>query len=222
MAPSSKGIKGSKRVQVDKDKTIIFVIVAIAAVISVGSLMVSKGLWSQANYLDKVSGKKEVAVKQLEDNKKAVDSLKESYDTFRNQNPNLIGGSPDGQGDREGDNAKLILDSLPSRYDFPALTSSLEQLLFGYKINGITGTDDAIIQQENTTEAVVDIPLSIDVATSYEGFKTLIDNLDKSIRPFHILQLELRGSNTTLQTTVSMKTFYQPEKGLEITEEQVP
>ncbi len=213
--------KGTKRVQVDKDKTVIFVTVAAAAVISVMALMISKGIWSQSSYLGKVADQKEVAVRQLKANKASADQLKSSYDAFKSQSPNLIGGSATGEGPRDGDNARLVLDALPSKYDFPALTTSLEQLLFGYKVNGIVGNDDVVIQQANTTSAPVEIPVTVDFTANYDGVKTLIDTFDKSIRPFHITRLEFRGSNSNLQTTFAMKTFYQPEKTVEITKKEV-
>ncbi|MFZ1323682.1 MAG: hypothetical protein WAQ57_00795 [Candidatus Saccharimonadales bacterium] len=219
MAPTAN--KGTKRVQVDRDKTMIFIVVAAASVVTVVALMVSRGFWSQANYLDRVASKKEKAVSQLKDNQAAATELKTSYDTFRGQNPNLIGGSPAGQGDRDGDNTKLILDALPSKYDFPALTASLEQLLFGYKINGIMGTDDTVVQQTVVAGDKIEIPVSVDVTGNYDAIKDLIGKFDKSIRPFSITQLELRGSNAMLQANFRMKTYYEPEKGLEITEEVV-
>lgn len=212
----------SKRVQVDKDKTTIFAIVSVAAFITVASLMVARGLWSQTAYLSKVADKKEVAVKQLEANKSAVVTLEESYKKFKEQTPNLLGGSIEGASEKDGDNAKLILDSLPSKYDFPALTTSIERLLVGYGINGITGVDDTVAQQ--TTDpaiGVVEIPFSVDVYSNYEGIKELINSLHKSIRPFQVTKLEFRGTNDRLQAFISAKTFYQPERGLEITEEPV-
>lgn len=214
-------LNNSKRVQVDKDKTNIFIIVAVASVVGIACLMTSKSFYSKGSYLSKVAEKKESAVTQLEKNTSALSSLKESYTIFKDKNPNLIGGLATGTGDRDGNNVKLILDALPNKYDFPALTSSIEQLLVGYKVNGITGTDDIITQQSSSASAPVEIPFTVDVGTDYKEFKVLLDKLDKSIRPFSINQLELRGSNSLLQTSMQLKTYYQPEKGLEIKTEEV-
>ena len=216
------GKNNSKRIQVDKDKTTIFIIVSVAAFITVGSLMVARGLLNQTSYLSKVADKKEVAVKQLEDNKIAVVTLEESYKKFKEQDPNLLGGSAVGTSEKDGDNAKLILDSLPSKYDFPALTTSIERLLVGYGINGITGVDDTVAQQQaDPSIGITEMPFMVDVTSNYEGIKTLVSSMHKSIRPIQITRLELRGTNDRLQAIINAKTFYQPERGLEITEELV-
>ncbi|MBA2278911.1 type 4a pilus biogenesis protein PilO [Candidatus Saccharibacteria bacterium] len=213
--------KQTKRASVDKDKTTIFVIVAIAALLVTGSLVVSKNLLSQGNYLSKVAGKKEVALKQLENNKQAASTLEQSYKDFANQDPNLIGGTVAGKGERDGDNAKLILDALPSKYDFPALTASIEKMLTGYSIEEIEGVDDALSQQSAVPAGSVEMPFSMDIITNYEGLRTLLEKLDRSIRPFQITKIDLSGTNAALQSKIEAKTYYQPEKGLQITNESV-
>lgn len=213
--------KGAKQAAVDKNQTTIFAVVAIASVITVGSLMVAKGLWSQSSYLGKVADKKEAAVKQLKDNKVAVASLTEAYNKFNEQSPNLLGGTTTGNGPRDGSNGTLILDALPNTYDFPALTSSLERLLVGYLIDGINGSDDSLAQESMPAGVPVEMPFTFDVSTSYDGFKQLLDSFNKSIRPFNIVKLELSGVNSDLKVTVEAKSYYQPDAGLEITSEVV-
>lgn len=214
--------KSSKKVQLDKNKTMIFAIVSVASVIAVGALVISKGIWSQASYLGKVADKKETALKQLQANKESVDTLKAAYETFINQNPNELGGNPAGTGELDGTNATLVLDALPSKYDFPALTSSVERLLAGHTINAITGQDDSQVQAAATSEnGAVEMPFGLDVTTTYDGFKQLVDFLNKSIRPFQIVKVELSGSNSKLQANVEAKTFYQPERGLKVEMETV-
>jgi len=213
--------KSSKRAAVDKNQTVIFAVVAIASVVVVVSLMIAKGLWSQSSYLGKVADKKEAAVKQLEENKVAVSSLTQAYEQFNEQSPNLLGGTPDGTGPRDGTNSTLILDALPNTYDFPALASSLEKLLVGYTIESIGGNDDSLAQANAAVGMPVEMPFSFDVSTSYDGFKQLLDTFNKSIRPFNIVRLELTGVNTNLQVGVEAKSYYQPDTGMQITSEVV-
>lgn len=215
--------KSAKRLQVDKDKLRIFVIIAVASVVTIASLVTAKGFWSQGNYLGKVAGKKEVAVKQLKDNQAAITTLTESYQTFVGQNPNLLGGSLDGTSDRDGDNGALVLDALPSKYDFPAVAASLEKLLSGYQIQDITGIDDSVAQAAAAgVGSPIEIPFSLGVQTNYDGFKQLTGAFNRSIRPFQITKLELSGTSGALTVSMEGKTFYQPEQGVQITEEQVP
>lgn len=213
--------KSTKREQVDKDKTMIFAIMSVAAIVTIGSLVIAKGFFSQGNYLRKVGAQKEEAVQQLEKNREAVQSLTEAYDAFAGQNPNLLGGDPGSTADRGGTNADLVLDALPSKYDFPALASSIERLLTGYDVQGIAGVDDSLTQQGAAGTGPVEIPFTVEVRSDYDGFRELIGSFNKSIRPFHLSRLELTGSNASLNVSIQAKSFYQPEMGLQITEETV-
>lgn len=214
---SNKG----KRLQVDKDKTTVFAVLAVSAVIFVGGIMTAKGFWGQATYYSKVAEKKETARNQLEENKVAVGELSKSYDELTKETPNLLGGSPDGTGERDGNNGQLILDALPNKYDFPALAASLEKILIGYDINSISGVDDSLNQQQAAAAGPVEIPFDTNIVTNYDGLKLLISSFNRSIRPFQITKLDLSGSNSTLQVTLTGKSFYQPDLGLQITKETV-
>jgi Tfp pilus assembly protein PilO len=206
----------TKRKQVDKAQALILGVVIGAAVVTVFCLVVSKSLISQAGYLSRVAGVKQKAVDQLKSNKVAVAKLDASYKSFASQTPNLIGGKSTGNGDRDGDNGRLILDALPSQYDFPALATSLEKLLAGYTINSISGSDDAVSQEQVSNSELVDIPFKLDVSTNYAGIQTLTKTFEKSIRPFQIQTLEITGTNGKLEASIGAKTFYQPEKDLKI------
>jgi len=207
----------TKRKQVDKTQAIMLGFVIGASMISVFALVASKSFLSQATYLNKVSSAKEKARDQLKANKLAVSTLVTSYKSFAGQNPNLIGGSSTGSNNRDGDNGRLVLDALPSKYDFPALATSLEKMLTGYSINSISGSDDSTVQAESKASAgPVDMPFTMNVTTDYAGIQKLTTSLEKSIRPFQVQELSLSGTNNTLQVSITAKTFYQPEKDLSI------
>lgn len=214
---SSNPLHTTKRVQVDKTKALVFSIVIIASAISVFALVASRSFYSQASYLNRVAAEKEKALKQLKSNELAVTNLVKSYKDFSRNNPNLLGGSTTGKGERDGDNARLVLDALPSKYDFPALATSLEKLLSGYTINNITGSDDVASQLQSVNSELVELPFKLDVATNYSGMLSLLTTFEKSIRPFEITSIEFTGTNANLQSTITAKTFYQPEKNLKVT-----
>lgn len=219
-----KNARLSKRVQVDKTQAMMLGVAIAASFISVFALVAAKTYFSQANYLNRVAAKKEAAVKQLKTNEQAASTLVTSYKSFSAQNPNLTGGIPTGTGERDGDNGRLILDALPSKYDFPALATSLEKLLTGYTINSISGTDDVATNSDSaaaTNAKAVDMPFSLDVSTDYKGLQTLITTFEKSIRPFQVLSLEIGGTNSTLKANISAKTYYQPARDLKVTSEVV-
>jgi hypothetical protein len=211
----------TKHVQIDKTQAVMLGFVVGASVITMFALVASKTYFAQAKYLNKVAGKKETAVKQLKDNKAAVSTLVKSYQSFASQNPNLIGGVNSGSSERDGDNGRLVLDALPSKYDFPALATSLEKLLAGYTINSISGSDDVAAQTDGSVTAPVTMPFTLDVSSDYAGIQKLSTTLEKSIRPFQITSIKLSGTNTILQATIKAQTFYQPEKNLKIGSEVV-
>src|SRR5689334_22008086 len=121
----------TKRIQVSKATATIVGTIAAAAFIAVFSLIASQALLSQRAYQSRVIAGKEKAKKQLEDNIKAVNVLSTQYKAFIGTSQNIIGGNPSGSGERDGDNARIVLDALPSKYDFPALAASLEKILGG-------------------------------------------------------------------------------------------
>lgn len=206
----------TKRLQIDKANAVIVAATSIAAFLTVFSLVSCRALLSQRAYQARVITEKSKANKQLDSNIKAVQDLKKSYTVFIADDVNLIGGSKAGDGDRDGDNAKIILDALPSVYDYPAVASSLEKVISenkSYKLLSITGKDDEINQNKaNATAKPVEIPFSISVGTNYQGSKDLLAMFEKSIRPISIQTLTISGTGDNLTMNVAANTYYQPER----------
>lgn len=216
-----------KQVMIDKSNSTMVMVAGIAAFIAVFSLVASKSLMDQRAYNDKVIGAKKDTLQQLKTNLDARDQLVRSYDTFQNSEINVIGGSSNGTGGNNGDNASIVTDSLPFRYDFPALTTSLEKMitLRELGINSITGTDDAVAQQQNLLSAApeaISIPFEISVTGPYSNIQLLINDMQKSIRPFVILNISLTAAGEgSMNATITAQTFYQPSKELIITKEVI-
>ncbi|MGH7157772.1 MAG: hypothetical protein ACREGD_01710 [Candidatus Saccharimonadales bacterium] len=216
----------TKRSLISKANSSMVVATSIAAFVLVFGLVGGRALVSQVAYQNKVIGAKKEALKQIEADLEAVDSLKNSYRDFVADDPNVLGGDTDGQGPQDGDNAKLILDALPSRYDFPALTTSLEALITSQnlKILGISGTDEEAskggLQTSGAPEAVA-MPFQLQVSGSYQSIQGLTSLLLRSIRPFQVLSLELAGGETSMTATFEAQTYYQSEKTLSIEDEVV-
>lgn len=216
----------TKRIQIDKANMTIVIATSIATFITIFCLVGSKALLSQRSYQSNVIAKKEVAKKQLKENISAVNNLVSSYQQFVSGQENLIGGSATGSGDRDGDNAKIVLDALPSKYDFPALASSLEKLILdnGNQIVSITGTDDELNQEANTSSSApqpVEMPFEIAVKGNYSSIQNLINVFEKSIRPFPIQSMSVTGKDSQIILDIKAKTYYQPEKNLNIKTEVV-
>jgi len=216
----------SKKLQIDKAQTNTISLIALAVFVTVFSLVSCRALWQQRAYQAKVIGKKKEALRILEQNTQAVPGLVEAYKTFVSSPTNIIDGNPNGTGEKDGDNARIILDALPSKYDFPALTTSLEKLLLerNFKVESIKGVDDEVAQaaqKESGSPKPVPMPYQITVDGSYTAIQDLISVFERSIRPFSTDILVLKGSADNMQMILDGKTYYQPEKTLDIKLEKV-
>ncbi len=216
----------SKRLQIDKANTTILIVTSIACFVTVFSLAASKVLVQQTAYQSKVIAQKTKARDQLEANLKARDDLVTQYKAFVQQPINMIGGTTAGSTDRDGDNAKLILDALPSKYDYPAVATSLEKLLqgSGLTIRSITGDDDELTQAmtgSQSTPVPVEMPFQVGFTGESTKTQDFFTALSRSIRPMHVQTLTIKGTDQALTTDITAKTYYQPEKNLHIKSEVV-
>jgi hypothetical protein len=254
-------IKASvKHMQITKANNLMFVVVAIAAVLVVFSLASTKTLMSVSSYQHRALKAKKLAVEKLQKNVDEAQSLKKQYDNFEEQNPNIIGGvggldvaeaiatqgeqggaiqvngktiSLSGQ---DGDNAKIVLDALPSSYDFPALISSIEKIanLDHVPLQSVGGTDqsDVAANPPTTTSSsskstaasaatsttAQSIPFSISTQSDYNTIQALIKDLERSIRPVDVTTFSLNGNGSQMNVST---TSYQLPISLTITEKTV-
>ncbi|HWT56165.1 MAG TPA: type 4a pilus biogenesis protein PilO [Candidatus Microsaccharimonas sp.] len=218
---ASNGIT-SKRVLIDKANSSLVAMTAVAAFITVFSLVASKALFSQLTYQNRVLKEKHATVARLRSDLTAGQQLATSYKAFTTTVTNAIGGDPNGAGQQDGNNTKIILDALPSNYDFPALATSIEQLITstnGLKINSINGTDDEVAQSANATSSTptaIPMPFTLTVEGNYQAIQDFVGKLEHSIRPFQVQTATISGDQSDLKLDLTAQTFYQPAKKLTI------
>jgi len=217
----------TKRLQIDKANARVVAAIAGAAFLLVFSLIAAKALLSQRSYQGRIIKAKETAVKQLRTNVESSKKLGSSYSAFVDTPQNIIGGNSNGTNDRDGDNTKIVLDALPSKYDFPALAASLDKLLTNpnYKILSITGTDDELNQQKATSAqstTPIPIPFQINVGGNYTAMQGLVSTLEHSIRPIQVQKISFSAATGgSISAEITAQTFYQPEKTLTITKKDI-
>ena len=207
----------TKRIQIDKSNTKVLIYICLATVALIFALVAAQALWKQIQYQNKVLSLRNKAIDQLEKNKKATAQLQAQYVAFDTASESIIGNSDA--------NSKVVLNALPSKYDFPALATSLENLVnkSGVTLVSITGTDDQLNAKQSSIEPQpVDIPFSLSVKGSYDSIKTFISNLEKSTRPMKITKISFSGSEGTMQVDIAAVTQYQPLKILDLDKKQVP
>lgn len=236
-----------KRLQIDRANRTIVIVVAVAVFVTFFSLFSAKALFGQLGYQNRVIDAKQKALTQLKTNINAEKQLAASYQKFIGSSQNIIGGSSTGNGANDGNNADIILDALPSQYNFPALTSSIQNILTsqGVKVDSISGTDEQasisggpttgagaaapapVAATSTTTPAAVvpgsavAMPFQFTVDGSYQNIQNLITALQKSIRPMQILTMQITGDQNDLNVTVSAQSYYQPENNFKITTETI-
>jgi hypothetical protein len=224
----------SKKVQIDKSQAKVALVIACASFLVVFALVSSRSLLSKRSFQSRVNSEKSKTLTQLKNNNQSVSQLIESYKLFVDPKvgDNIIGGNPGGTGPNDGDNARIVLDALPSQYDFPALASSIEKILklnSGYKINSITAADQSsqnssqtpIALSTSTGTQAVAMPFQVDVAGGSDSIISLIDNLSRSIRPIQITKIKLTSGTGGINAVISAQTYYQPESNVDITTKEI-
>lgn len=227
----------TKALQIDKAEQKIIGIIVAATVVTVFCLVSSKALIGQALYQRKVVNARNTSVQTLNDDIKNANTLASQYNSvFIGSNAqNAIGGSSqdtttvNGQtvqtSPPDGDNGRLVLDALPTSYDFPALLTSVSKML---TLDGITspsigGTDQSSnsSSQPSGNPQPQTIELTVSGTGTYKGAENFINDLQRSIRPFDVSHLTLSGNESSLTLAVDVTTYYQPAKTLNISGKEI-
>ncbi len=217
----------TKRLEISKANAQIVGVAAAAAFVTIFCLFAFKAEFSQNRYNARVTTAKEKAHHQLQNNIQTSEKLSKSYKKFDSQDPNIINGNPSGTGDNDGRNSKLILNALPSAYDFPALASSIEKILTngGFNVTKVSGIDNQLSQQSNANSPnpqAVSMPFSFEVSNAnYASLGQLMAKLQQSIRPIQVDSIDLSGGATSMTLTVNAHTYFQPAKNVNITKKVV-
>ena len=223
MAQQNQSIK---RNLINKANTRTVMVVGISAFLVVFSLVTSKALVDRISYQNRVINAKKTTLQQVKADVAATDKLVKAYREFDDTPLNVIGGLRTGTGSKDGSNSKIVLDALPSKYDFPALATSLEKMIskYGLMIQGIQGTDDEVTQQANagsTNPSPVQIPVQVTVSGNYTQIKDFINEVQTSIRPFQIQTIDVSGGESNMTLSFTANTYYQPEKLFNISKKVV-
>lgn len=210
---------------IDRDSTRIVAVVAAAVFVVVFCSFAIKTLVSQSLYQNRVVSEKEKTLKQLKKNKESLKTLEQSYTAFVNESENILGGNPTGQGPIDGNNAKIVLDALPGKYDYPALSSSFEKILRegGYTIVQLGGTEQENSEPSATAKATpIEVPYTFGFSSDANKAKALLQTLERSIRPMNVDTLRIQVANGGQVTaTVGLHTYYTQQKTFELGSEVV-
>ncbi len=213
-----------KDLRMKKYSNQIVTVLSVAIFLTMFFLFSISSLWTKYSYQKRVINLQSLALANLNKDLSASKNLSSSYDKFVSPSANIIGGNSQIPGSiNGGDNAKIILDALPSTYDFPEFVTMLQNLLSvqGITINSITGTDlsgNSSVQNPGLGT----IPFQISVSVSYAQLQSMILSFENSIRPIDILKISIsagsssqssssnNSNQTNLTANISAQTYYQP------------
>ncbi|MGH7142477.1 MAG: type 4a pilus biogenesis protein PilO [Candidatus Saccharimonadales bacterium] len=205
-----------------KSNSTIVAVTSTACFVVVFCLVASISLIGQFAYQNRVAGADNTAVTQLKNDIQASKNLSNSYNAFISTPTNIIGGNPTGTGPQDGNNSKIVLDSLPSTYDYPAMATSLENILTsqGVSIQSISGSDAVATQpaESSSSPAPQPEPFQVVVQGSYNAIQNVINAFERSVRPFQIQTIEISGDQNQLTVTITAQTYWQPAQNLNITD----
>jgi len=222
----TSGVGSIKHAIIERTNTFIVVVVSVTVFVVVFCAFATRSLVSQSLFQQRVISEKKKALTVLEDNKRAAESLKTRYEIFATASENVLGGDPNGAGPIDGDNPRIVLDALPSEYDYPALSSSIEKLLEdgSYTIDQVGGTEDESlnISQEDTLAEVspVELPYPLSFTASADATLEFFQTLENSIRPMRVNLINISVNESDLTTSINLSTYYQPATGLVVTEKE--
>lgn len=194
----------SKRAQVDKANSMVFVAVAIASVVVVFSAVMMKFLWDKQAFNSKVIAAKTEARDQLQQNSDNISKLEEQYKDLN---------------DAENSDATTILHALPPQYDYAALASSIEALA---QASGVSSDTDI---GEDMSESAIDflpestpqeIPIKMNVSGDYDSIKRYMTNIERSIRPIKVSVADFSYQNGKITASITGVTYYQPARSLDV------
>ncbi|MEK7620751.1 MAG: hypothetical protein AAB395_00145 [Patescibacteria group bacterium] len=216
-----------KRQQIATSNKAMFLWVAGASVLVAFALVVSIFLAKQIIFIEKVLIEKNNTIGNLDKNLETADELNRNVDKLRaDENLTIV------RSTASDNNLDVVIDAMPYAADDVALGSSLQTaLLTGASIESLSVestsensdsssvTDTSFLEQIGDEQAIV---FSFKATGSSDQLQGILDRLNRSIRPIHIIsmQVESAGANN-LTATVQAVTYYQPKKTVELTEKVV-
>jgi len=207
----------TKRVALSKANAQTVTIAAVGAFITVFCLVASNYLLGIRSFQSKIMAADNKANSQLTIDVNNEKQLVNSYKSFVSQNPTIIG-VPTSNKPYLYNNATVILDALPSQYDFPALVSSIAKILQkdNFNIQSIGGTDESATitgNQPSDNPQPIAIPFSFSIqGANYTSIQLLFKQMEESIRPLQVETISLSGTDSSMNLSVQAQTYFQPKK----------
>jgi len=217
-----------KRQQIENAGKTMFMWVVIASIAVSICVVTVQFLFQQWSYNNRVLNAKYKAVDTLKSNIENAKKLQEDVNSLVSNE--ALASVKTNTGDP---NTKSVLDALPSKFDATALATSLQQAILSR--SGVTIESISVPSDQSTdgtggtaasTTAVPDakpqeVKFDISVSGSYDKIRSMMLDLERTIRPIKVTAVTLDGDDTAMTATISAVTYYQPAKTANIKQEVV-
>lgn len=193
----------TKRQLIEKSSTTVVISMAAAAFILTFSLVTLNFLWGLSEHNRRVISGKSEANHTLSENVDNIEPLQTSFNVFE-------------AGDIKSSD---VLDALPSKYDFPALATTMESLAkrSGVELASFSGDDEEqVAVQSETQPTPKEMEFRVTVRGSYKDVQKFIDNLERTTRPIKVVAMEMKGSDESMTVNMNLVTYYQPATSLDV------
>ncbi len=221
-----------KRQKIDQTNKQMMLWVAGAAAAVTICAMLAINLIGQIKYQAKIISKKSETSETLKTSLDAVTALTKNINTLQTDQ-NLLAL----RADTDDTAFNVVIDALPTEDDATALGSSIQEKVlagsgvslesFEYAtINGATATGNtATTDTTKSTSSIRPeaqaITFRFKITGSYDSIKAALINIEKTIRPIIIQNLDIDGTVDELTATVSATTYYVPRVHYAVGEESV-
>ena len=217
-----------KRQQITRANQVMFLWVAGISVVVGVSIVLIIFLAEKILFGEKVIAEKQNTVAVLQKNIDTVEDLKDNVRVL-NTDENLQATRLD-----EGDSAlQSVLDALPADANSTAMASSLQtKLLAGVpgvtieslKVDPVSGIETESTSSSSSDPASNTIGFSFTVSTAstnQEGLRTVLQRIEKSIRPFNIMSLSVESQGNRVVMVATGLGYYDPGQVVQLKEKVV-
>lgn len=222
-----------KRQQIENAGRSMFIWVAIASVAVSICIVTAQFLFQKWEYNNHVLVAKYKAADQLKKNIVNAKQLQDSVNALVS-NDDLASVKTN----QDDPNTKSVLDALPSTFDSTAWATSLQKAILshsGVAIEGInvpgsqdstttaTGASSSASSTNSTSTSATPQEMKFDVTVSgsYDKIRSMLLDLERTIRPIKVTSITLDGDDAAMTATVSGVTYYQPSKSASVKQEVV-
>lgn len=207
------GVK--KRLQIRQANKLVFIWVAAAGVFVAIAIVLSQMMVKQLMFNLEVIGL------QTSTNNTLIQNA-EAYAPLRTEVSKLIANKElnDLRVDKSenGDNSlQVVIDAMPTVDDRLSLAASLQQTILnksGVRIEQLSFpeevalVDPTVVEVAPAKEGIGEIPFTFKILGSYEQIKKTLEDIQLSIRPISITNIQLGGASSDMTAEVTAKTFY--------------